>query len=184
MSGGALFSYVGLAVLYAGVATALLGAAGFVIGLCATARTLTTLFVILFFVFLTQHPFPNPATLQCPVPKAHPNLVPLQFAEAWAWQWRRNDTFAGFLRGAPVLSVAMNLLLCCLIGTMLSRYPMRLRTAMMIGVALSLAVELTQLTGIWKLYPCAFRKFDVDDLLLNALGVVLGFIGARRLIAA
>lgn len=39
---------------------------------------------------------------------------------------------------------------------------------------LSLFFEITQLTGVFGIYPRAFRLFDVDDLLLNTLG---GFIG-------
>jgi glycopeptide antibiotics resistance protein len=39
-----------------------------------------------------------------------------------------------------------------------------------------------QLTGIWGLYPCAYRQFNVDDLMLNAIGVVVGFLMARGLV--
>lgn len=184
MNVAVLFSYVGWAIVYAGAATAILGGAGRAVGLFATGRLWATLFVILFFVVLTQHPFPDPATLVCPVSKAKPSLVPLRFMEAWAWQWRRNDTVIGFLREGQVLSVVMNLLLCSLIGGMLWRHSIHLQMAVLLGFGLSLMVELTQLTGIWGLYPCAFRKFDVDDLLLNTLGVTLGFIAARKLVRA
>ena len=47
-------------------------------------------------------------------------------------------------------------------------------TALVVGAALSGFIELTQLTGVWGLYPCAYRVFDVDDLLTNTLGAVLG----------
>ena len=186
MNGVALFFYVGWAVIYAGAATAVLGGAGRAAGLSSTRRSFVTLFVILFFVVLTQHPFPDPTTLVCPVPKARPNLIPFHFAEAWAWAWRKSHTWTEFLREAPVLSVAMNLLLCGLIGIMLRIHHTRLRTAAVMGLTLSLAIELTQLTGLWGLYPCAFRKFDIDDLLLNTLGVALGFVAARsvRLVTA
>lgn len=110
--------------------------------------------------------------------------MPLRFMEAWAWQWRRNDTVTGFLREGQVLSVVMNFLLCSLIGVMFWRHFVHLRIAALLGFGLSLTVELTQLTGIWGLYPCAYRKFDVDDLLLNTLGVTLGFIAARKRIRA
>ena len=180
MNVGVLFSYVGWAMVYAGVATAVLGGAARAAGFFAAGRLWTTLFVILFFVVLTQHPFPDPVTLVCPVSKARPSLVPLRFMEAWAWQWRRNDTVTGFLREGQVLSVVMNILLCSVIGAMLWRHSVHLRIAALLGFGLSLSVELTQLTGIWGLYPCAYRKFDVDDLLLNTLGVTLGFIAARR----
>jgi glycopeptide antibiotics resistance protein len=42
------------------------------------------------------------------------------------------------------------------------------------GFALSLLVELTQKTGDWHLYSCAYRLFDVDDLIVNTLGATVG----------
>ena len=44
------------------------------------------------------------------------------------------------------------------------------------GLLVSLLVELTQLTGDWFLYPCAYRLFDVDDLLANTAGAVVGTV--------
>lgn len=42
------------------------------------------------------------------------------------------------------------------------------------GLIVSAFVELTQLTAVWGLYPCAYRVFDVDDLLTNTIGAVIG----------
>ena len=44
------------------------------------------------------------------------------------------------------------------------------------GFAVSLAVELTQLTGIWFVYPCPYRLFDVDDLIANTTGALVGWL--------
>ena len=49
-----------------------------------------------------------------------------------------------------------------------------------LGFAVSLLIEVTQLTGVWGVYPCAYRLFDVDDLLANTLGALLG---AARLLS-
>ncbi len=46
----------------------------------------------------------------------------------------------------------------------------------LLGFATSLFVELTQLTGIWFLYPCPYRLFDVDDLIANTLGAAFGSV--------
>lgn len=46
------------------------------------------------------------------------------------------------------------------------------------GLVVSLAVETTQLTGIWGLYSCSYRLFSVGDLLHNTLGAVLGSLVA------
>ncbi|MBS1672944.1 MAG: VanZ family protein [Actinobacteria bacterium] len=49
-------------------------------------------------------------------------------------------------------------------------------TALLVGLGLSLFIETTQLTGVWGLYPCAYRFFDVGDLMTNTLGAVLGSV--------
>jgi hypothetical protein len=46
--------------------------------------------------------------------------------------------------------------------------------ALVAGFGLSLLVETTQITGVWGLYPCAYRFFDVGDLMTNTLGAVVG----------
>jgi len=43
-----------------------------------------------------------------------------------------------------------------------------------LGLGVSLLIELTQRTGVWNLYDCAYRLFDVDDLLINTLGATVG----------
>ncbi len=39
----------------------------------------------------------------------------------------------------------------------------------------SLFLELTQLTGLYGIYPRPYRLFDVDDLLINTLGGMIGY---------
>lgn len=50
--------------------------------------------------------------------------------------------------------------------------------AALVGFAVSLLVETTQLTGIWGIYPCAYRLFSVGDLMTNTTGAVLGSLVA------
>ncbi len=40
---------------------------------------------------------------------------------------------------------------------------------------LSLFFEITQLTGLYFIYPYAYRVFDVDDLIINTLGGIIGY---------
>lgn len=40
----------------------------------------------------------------------------------------------------------------------------------------SLLFEITQITGLYGIYNCPYRVFDVDDLILNTFGGLLGFI--------
>lgn len=51
-----------------------------------------------------------------------------------------------------------------------------------IGFAASLAIELTQLTGNWGIYPCAYRFFATLDLATNTLGTAIGTIFAPLLV--
>ena len=41
--------------------------------------------------------------------------------------------------------------------------------------ALSLMVETAQLTGAFGLYPCSYRLFDANDLVVNTLGGMVGY---------
>src|SRR5699024_5462085 len=40
---------------------------------------------------------------------------------------------------------------------------------------------LTQVAGVWGLYPCAYRLLDVDDLLANTAGALLGGLASLAL---
>jgi hypothetical protein len=57
----------------------------------------------------------------------------------------------------------------------------RLSGTLIIAFLVSLFIETAQLTGGFGFYPCSYRLFDVDDLLLNTLGASLGFGLARYL---
>lgn len=54
---------------------------------------------------------------------------------------------------------------------------------MLIGFACSLLIEVTQLTANWGTAPLQYRIFDVDDLIDNTAGAVIGWIAAALLLA-
>ncbi|WP_161958560.1 ElyC/SanA/YdcF family protein [Ornithinimicrobium cavernae] len=82
---------------------------------------------------------------------------------------------AGLLADPAVRQVVLNVALFVPLG-MLTRHLFRWHplTCLASGLVVSLLIELTQLTGIWWIYPCAFRLFDTDDLLANTLGAAIG----------
>ena len=49
------------------------------------------------------------------------------------------------------------------------------KKTLFISFILSLFFELTQLTGLYGLYPYPYRVFDVDDLIMNTLGGIIGY---------
>ena len=55
-------------------------------------------------------------------------------------------------------------------------YKCSLKKTIIISFLISLFFELTQLTGLYYIYPRPYRNFDVDDLLINTLGGLLGYL--------
>lgn len=47
--------------------------------------------------------------------------------------------------------------------------------ALCLGFALSMFLELTQLSGLYGIYPRPYRLFDTSDLINNSLGTLVGF---------
>lgn len=81
------------------------------------------------------------------------------------------------LGGSVFLGVVFNVLMLMPVGFFLrALFPkLRSRYAVLVGFGLSLFFELTQLSGLFFIYPRPYRVFDVDDLIQNTLGLWLGF---------
>ena len=58
-----------------------------------------------------------------------------------------------------------------------ARYYFRysLKKTILLAFLLSLFFELTQLSGLYGIYPRPYRLFSVDDLILNTLGGIVGY---------
>lgn len=79
-----------------------------------------------------------------------------------------------------LLQLAFNVALFVPLGTLLVyRRHRSVVAAAVAGLAVSLLVELTQGTGVWGLYDCAYRLADVDDVVLNTAGAALGGVLGR-----
>ncbi|MUG43534.1 VanZ family protein [Paenibacillus woosongensis] len=88
-------------------------------------------------------------------------------------------TYLHLLQERAVLQVLFNILLTVPFAWVL-RYYYRLGWLRCIALTflLSLFFELTQLTGLYGIYKHPYRVFDVDDLLMNTLGGILGVLCA------
>lgn len=135
----------------------------------------------LFFVFLALHPFPDPARLDCSRGGMAPQFTPFDFLADFRRVIRSGGGFSAWLGDVMVASSLMNFALCAAIGLALAGVTRRWLVALVFAPALSLGIELTQLTGLWGVYDCAWRQFDVDDLILNISGVLSGFALRRAL---
>jgi glycopeptide antibiotics resistance protein len=57
-------------------------------------------------------------------------------------------------------------------------YEKSLKKTILLSFFLSLFFELTQLSGLYFIYSGSYRLFDVDDLIVNTLGGLLGWLAA------
>ena len=76
-----------------------------------------------------------------------------------------------------IYTVIFNIIMFMPLGVYLRYYyKCSLKKTIIISLLISLFFELTQLTGLYYIYPRAYRNFDVDDLLINTLGGLLGYL--------
>lgn len=117
----------------------------------------------------TLLPLPDPDAIRC----AGVNLDVGAFVDDIRGAVSRRGRSA--LTDPAVLQLLLNVLLFVPLGFFVRVLGGRgIPTAVVAGFAVSALVETTQLTGVWGLYPCAYRVFDVDDLLTNTCGALLG----------
>lgn len=116
----------------------------------------------------TLLPLPDPDAIRCTTP----NLDILAFVD----DIQRAISHPGATLTDPlVLQLLLNVALFLPLGFFVRVLGGRgVVVTTLIGLGLSLFIETTQLTGVWGLYPCSYRTFDVDDLLTNTLGAFLG----------
>ena len=86
----------------------------------------------------------------------------------------------GSLLANPALQVVVfNVIFFTPLGFLLrAMFRFGVARAAIIGFLVSLFVETTQLTGVWGIYPCAYRLFSTGDLIANTTGAVLGSLVA------
>lgn len=89
------------------------------------------------------------------------------------------STWITLIKNKAFFQVFFNFIMIIPFGIYL-RYYFRcgFRRTFLFSFLLSLFFELTQLTGLYFLYPRGYRLFDVDDLLINTLGGIAGYLCA------
>lgn len=115
-------------------------------------------------------------------------LLPMPAVDTYACKGRQLELFGsigGIFESSPTQlaqfsQVGLNVLLYVPLGYFLRVILNRgVVVATLAGLATSLLVETTQTTGVWYLYDCAYRLFDVDDLVVNTLGALVGSVLSR-----
>lgn len=81
------------------------------------------------------------------------------------------------LRSATVLQVVFNVVLFVPWGVIVRRYlGLGFILTVVTGFLASVFIELTQATGLWGIYDCAYRWADIDDVIMNTAGAFAGAI--------
>lgn len=139
--------------------------------IAATGVLLLYATAVIAYTFL---PLPDRDTWSC---SSWNNTYPRLFL-GWSISFalRTSNGLVDALFSAYVLQMLLNALLFVPFGILARwRWGVSFRTVLFAAFGTSLAIELTQLTGIWGYYGCAIRTFDAEDLFNNTLGAVLGW---------
>jgi glycopeptide antibiotics resistance protein len=116
----------------------------------------------------TLLPMPVDGTFAC----KGAQTTPLDSLRLITW---RGSGPADLLRQSAFLQIALNVLLFVPLGYFVRIVLRRgVVVATGLGFGISLLIETTQRSGVWNLYDCAYRLFDVDDLLVNTAGATIG----------
>ncbi len=113
-------------------------------------------------------------------------LIPFSFfrdlGRETGFQLAQPSTYLPALTSTFTLQFVFNIALLMPLGFYLRYYFRRkFGVSLLISLGVSLFFELTQLSGLYGMYPRAYRLFDVDDLLCNTLGGVLGYLATGPL---
>ncbi|AEI43759.1 VanZ family protein [Paenibacillus mucilaginosus] len=136
-------------------------------------------------LFLVMLPLPASRD-NAPLPGGSLQLLPLHFIHDILAETKVNfaepATYVRLLQERALLQVLFNIGLTVPFGMFL-RYYFRAawRRCLLLSFGLSLFFEVTQVTGIYGYYASAYRIFDVDDLIANTFGGVVGFLLAEWL---
>lgn len=106
-------------------------------------------------------------------------LVPFQFIKdimaTASFDISNINDILDIFKNSTVYTVLFNIILTLPFGVYL-RYIFKKKWyhSLFYSFLLSLFFEITQLSGLYGIYPRPYRLFDVDDLLINSLGGLIG----------
>ncbi len=108
------------------------------------------------------------------------NLIPFQFVSEifhlTSFQISDFATYFPTMQNPVFYESFFNLLLTVPFGIYMRYYfGLSFKKTFFYSFCLSLFFEFTQLTGLYYIYPRSYRVFDVDDLILNTSGGLIGY---------
>lgn len=117
----------------------------------------------------TMLPLPSDTHYECVSPRLSPGASLSDIAEY------DTSSFAALAANPGLWQILFNVLLFAPLGVFMRLLWGRgVVATTLLGSCISILIETTQLTGLWGIYPCAYRLFDIDDIITNTLGALLG----------
>ena len=136
--------------------------------------------LILYFIsvfFLVVFPAPSEdALIEYQEIKLQPGAFIWEFIEKTSFKFDEPTTYLKALMEPCFYTVVFNVLMLMPFGVFMCYFHRSFVNTLIYTFILSFFLEFTQLTGIFGIYDVAYRIFDVDDLILNTIGGVCGFI--------
>lgn len=138
-------------------------------------------FVYVFMVYcFAILPLPNVEDV-ANMTSAYTQLEPFYFLRLFFWKsgfaWRDISTYLAAMQTSYFYVPVLNIIFFLPFGVYLRYYfKQPLWKTVIFSFAVSLFIELTQLSGLYGIYPRPYRIFDVDDLILNTFGGIVGFV--------
>lgn len=137
-------------------------------------------------VYLIVLPLPDSIHNSPPKAESYVQWIPFHFisdiAKETGVRLDSPATYIHLLTERAFLQVIFNMLLTVPFGMFMRHYyRTRWAVCLLSSLCLSLFFEITQVTGIYGIYDYPYRLFDVDDLIMNTTGGMLGFVFAEWL---
>ncbi len=105
-------------------------------------------------------------------------LIPFQFVADII-----KETIKSGIINRAIIQVSFNIILTVPFGMYLRYYfKCSFKKTVILTFCLSLFYELTQLSGLYFIYARGYRLFDIDDLMLNTLGGLVGYYAVTPLL--
>ena len=134
------------------------------------------LITIYFLVVLPLPTFEDALKNTGPYLNLHPFKFVKDFIRETPFVWNDISTYLKTIMDSSFYVVMFNILMFVPFGMYLRYYfKCSLKKTLLYSLGLSLFFELTQLTGLYFIYPNPYRLCDVDDLIQNTLGGIIGF---------
>ncbi|PCG86977.1 hypothetical protein CIB93_05395 [Streptomyces sp. WZ.A104] len=141
-------------------------------------------FYLLAALLQTVMPLPADTDAHCATiryaetPQLEPFTFQTRISTAAAGDWSP----AALATVRPAWTTLLNFMLLLPLGVYLRYYLRRgIVSTTALAFATSLFFETTQYTGLWFVYACPYRQFNVDDLTLNTTGALCGWLLAGPL---